>query len=100
MSATILDGRMLARERRARLAEAAAAFTARHGVAPCLAAVLAGGNPASRQYVESKARAAGAAGLRSETFHLAEDATEEEYLDLVRDLNRRAEKKMGVSEGT
>jgi methylenetetrahydrofolate dehydrogenase (NADP+)/methenyltetrahydrofolate cyclohydrolase len=89
--ATILDGRAVARQRRARLAEDVAAFTARHGVAPCLAAILAGGNPASRQYVESKARAAGAAGIRSETFHLGEDAAAGEYLDLLQDLNRRAD---------
>jgi methylenetetrahydrofolate dehydrogenase (NADP+)/methenyltetrahydrofolate cyclohydrolase len=89
VAARVLDGRVVARERRARLAEQVAVFTARHGVAPCLAAILAGGNPASRQYVESKAKAAGAAGIRSETFHLGEDAAPAEYLDLLRDLNRR-----------
>jgi methylenetetrahydrofolate dehydrogenase (NADP+) / methenyltetrahydrofolate cyclohydrolase len=89
--ATILDGRAVARQRRARLAEQVAAFTARYGVAPCLAAVLAGGNPASRQYVESKARAAGMVGIRSETFHLGGDTSEGEYVAVIDELNRRSD---------
>ncbi len=89
MAAKILDGRALAQQRRAQLAEQVAAFTARHGVAPCLAAVLAGANPASRQYVESKVRACGTVGIRSETFQLAGDTSEGDYIALIDDLNRR-----------
>lgn len=66
-------------------------FTERHGVAPCLAAVLAGDDPASRAYVASKAKAAGSAGIRSETFHLPADVPAEEYLALIETLNRRAD---------
>jgi methylenetetrahydrofolate dehydrogenase (NADP+)/methenyltetrahydrofolate cyclohydrolase len=91
VTARILDGRAVAHQRRAQLAEQVTVFTARHGVAPCLAAVLAGGNPASRQYVESKARAAGLVGIRSETFQLAGDTSEGEYVALIDDLNRRAD---------
>ncbi len=89
MAAKILDGRALAQQRRAQLAEQVAAFTARHGVAPCLAAVLAGANPASLQYVESKVRACGTVGIRSETFQLAGDTSEGDYIALIDDLNRR-----------
>ena len=89
MAARILDGRALAQQRRAVLAEEVAAFTARHGVAPCLAAVVVGADPASRQYVESKARAGGMAGIRSETFHLAGDTSASDYFGLIEDLNRR-----------
>ena len=89
MAARILDGRTLAQQRRVLLAGEVAAFTARYGVAPCLAAVLAGADPASRQYVESKARAGGMAGIRSETFHLAGDTSASDYLGLIEDLNRR-----------
>ena len=91
MAARILDGRALAQQRRAKLAEQVTAFTARHGVAPCLAAVLVGANPASRQYVESKARAGGMVGIRSETFQLAGDTPEDDCLALIDDLNRRAD---------
>jgi methylenetetrahydrofolate dehydrogenase (NADP+)/methenyltetrahydrofolate cyclohydrolase len=84
-----LDGNALAEERGARLTEQVAAFTARHGVAPCLAAVLVGANPASRQYVARKARAGATVGIRSETFQLAGDTSEGDYFALIDDLNRR-----------
>jgi methylenetetrahydrofolate dehydrogenase (NADP+) / methenyltetrahydrofolate cyclohydrolase len=89
MPATILDGKALARSRRARLAEEVAAFTARHQVSPCLAAVLVGTNPASRTYVESKARASGEVGMRSETFHLAQETSTAELEALIDHLNER-----------
>jgi methylenetetrahydrofolate dehydrogenase (NADP+)/methenyltetrahydrofolate cyclohydrolase len=89
MAAQILDGTALARERRARLAGQVAEFTQRHGIAPGLAAILVGDNPASRSYVESKARASGRAGIRSETFHLAEDTPVRDVLALVDELNER-----------
>jgi methylenetetrahydrofolate dehydrogenase (NADP+) / methenyltetrahydrofolate cyclohydrolase len=89
VAARILDGRVLAQQRRGPLIEQVGVFTARHRVAPCLAAVLAGANPASRQYVETKARAAGKVGIRSETFQLAGDTSQGDYLALIDDLNRR-----------
>lgn len=89
MTAKILDGRGLAQARSLELARQVAAFTARHRMAPCLAAVLVGADPASKMYVESKARAAGKVGIRSETFHLAGDTTAGDYLALIDDLNRR-----------
>lgn len=60
-------------------------------MAPGLAAVLAGDDPASHAYVASKAKASARAGIRSETFHLPADAPEAEYLDLIDTLNRRAD---------
>jgi len=91
VTAKILDGRALAQARSLELSGQVAAFTARHQVAPCLAAVLVGADPASKMYVESKARAAGRVGIRSETFHLAGDTTAGDYLALIDDLNRRAD---------
>lgn len=89
MTAKILDGIALARARRARVGEEVAAFVARHGVSPCLAAILVGTNPASRAYVESKARACSQAGMRSETFHLAAETSTTDLLTLIDDLNAR-----------
>lgn len=66
-------------------------FTERHGIAPCLAAVLAGDDPASHAYVASKAKAAGRVGIRSETFALPADVPAAEYFDLIDTLNRRAD---------
>ena len=67
------------------------AFTERHGQAPCLAAVLAGDDPASHAYVASKARASGRVGIRSETYELPADVPAAEYLALIETLNRRAD---------
>jgi len=66
-------------------------FTERHGIAPCLAAVLAGDDPASHAYVASKAKACGRVGIRSETFALPADVPAAEYFDLIDTLNRRAD---------
>ncbi|HYM69164.1 MAG TPA: tetrahydrofolate dehydrogenase/cyclohydrolase catalytic domain-containing protein [bacterium] len=89
MAAKILDGNALMRARRAGLAAEVEAFTARHGVAPCLAAILVGDDPASHSYVKSKARDAGRVGMRSETFQLAASTTAAELLALIDDLNAR-----------
>ena len=66
-------------------------FIERHGIAPCLAAVLAGDDPGSHAYVASKARACGRVGMRSETFHLPADVPRVEYLALIATLNARAD---------
>ncbi len=89
MAAKILDGTALARTRRVHLADQVRAFIERHRIAPCLAAILVGDNPASRSYVESKARACGQVGMRSETFHLAAETSATELLALVDELNAR-----------
>jgi methylenetetrahydrofolate dehydrogenase (NADP+)/methenyltetrahydrofolate cyclohydrolase len=61
------------------------------GIRPGLAAVLAGDNPASKLYVNSKIAACGKLGLAS--FHLTPPAsiTTAELLALVGDLNQREE---------
>jgi len=89
VSAAILDGIALARSRRAALTTQVGEFTERHGTAPCLAAVLAGDDPASQAYVASKAKASGRVGIRSETFHLPAGVPAGEYLALIDTLNRR-----------
>ncbi len=89
MAAKILDGTALARTRRARVAEQVGAFIERHRIAPCLAAILVGDNPASRAYVESKGRACARVGMRSETFHLAADTPASDLLALITELNGR-----------
>ena len=58
MTATILDGKALAEQIRAEIAAQTAEFTQQTGVAPCLAAVLVGENPASQVYVRASKRPA------------------------------------------
>ena len=85
--ANILDGAALGREVRAEVAAGVAEMQEKHGVTPGLAAVLVGGDPASAIYVRNKGRACDEAGMFSEVFHLPEETTQEELLDLVAKLN-------------
>ncbi len=90
MTATILDGKAIAKEIRDELAAEVQAWTAESGVVPCLAAVLVGDDPASEVYVRSKQRACERAGLESRLHRLAADTSEQELLALVDRLNQDA----------
>ena len=64
-AATLIDGTSLATEMRAALAAKIARLKERHGLAPSLAVVLVGEDPASTIYVRNKGRAAEQVGIRS-----------------------------------
>ena len=90
MVATILDGKGIAKQIRAELAEEANTFVQAHGVKPALAAVLVGEDPASEVYVRNKQRACDRVGLVSHLHRLPADATEQELLGLIAGLNEDA----------
>lgn len=85
--ARLIDGKSLAAALRRRVAAAAAELHRGHGIAPGLATVLVGDNPASEIYVRSKGAACAAAGLASFEFRLAADAGAAALLDLITRLN-------------
>ncbi len=87
MTATIIDGKAVARESNVRVAAAVAAFKAARGSAPGLTVVLVGEDPASKVYVGNKEREAKAAGFNSIQHRLPASASEAEVLTLVRRLN-------------
>ena len=87
MTATILSGKAMAKEIEAELAEQVADFVQNNGVAPCLAAVLVGEDPASAVYVKNKRLACERVGLESRLHRLPVETTEEELLGLVAQLN-------------
>lgn len=87
MSASIIDGKALATEVRARIADDVARLHAEHGVQPGLAAVIVGDDPASQVYVGMKHRASEAAGMRSEQHVLPADTPQQDLEALVRQLN-------------
>ena len=87
MNARIIDGKELATELRAEIALRVADFKASHGVAPGLAVVLVGDNPASISYVTAKERACREAGMLSREIRYPADATEAELLDCIARLN-------------
>lgn len=61
---------------------------AKAGIAPCLAVILVGNDPASRVYVNNKKKACAFCGIRSLEFALPEETTQEELLALIDRLNR------------
>jgi methylenetetrahydrofolate dehydrogenase (NADP+)/methenyltetrahydrofolate cyclohydrolase len=87
MVATILDGKGIAKQIRAELAQEAEAFVEAHGYKPVLAAVLVGEDPASEVYVRNKQRACERVGLGSQLHRLPADVAEQELLDLIAGLN-------------
>ena len=87
MTARILDGKAIAREIEAELIEQVADFVQNNGVAPCLAAVLVGDDPASQVYVKNKRLACERIGIDSRLHQLPADTAEEDLLQLIADLN-------------
>ena len=63
------------------------AFVQKNGYAPTLAVVLVGNDPASQSYVNSKKKACLTLGFGHLDYALPEDSTQEELLQLVKDLN-------------
>jgi methylenetetrahydrofolate dehydrogenase (NADP+)/methenyltetrahydrofolate cyclohydrolase len=57
------------------------------GIEPALAVVLVGDDPASTVYVRNKVLRAGEVGIRSLEHRLPGDATQQELLDLIEQLN-------------
>jgi len=90
MSASILDGNKISAELRAEAAAEVRALAAA-GMRPGLAVVLVGNNPASEVYVRGKVKACEETGIFSEKHTPSANASTEELLELVADLNRRDE---------
>lgn len=87
MTARILDGKAIAKQIEAELIEEVAEFVENNGVAPCLAAVLVGEDPASQVYVKNKRLACERIGVDSRLHQLPATTAEEDLLQLVADLN-------------
>jgi methylenetetrahydrofolate dehydrogenase (NADP+) / methenyltetrahydrofolate cyclohydrolase len=91
MTARILSGKEIAEEIKREVAEEVKVLAEKHGFRPCLAVVRVGEDAASAVYVGSKVKTSEELGMISEHHHLAADISHEELLNLVKDLNRRAE---------
>src|ERR1700682_3050206 len=88
MTAAIIDGKLIASELRARVAEEVARLQREHGITPGLAVVLGGSDPASQVYVRSKHKQTQAAGMASFEHVLPADVAQDELLALIGRLNR------------
>ena len=87
MAATIIDGKAMAAEIRAEVAERVRRLKEERGVMPAQAFVLVGDNPASISYVRGKGNACEEVGIQSQTIHLPESTSEAELLELIAKLN-------------
>ena len=83
MKADRIDGKRIAADVRAEVAEGVAEMKARHGIVPGLAVVLVGDDPASAVYVRNKQRAAAEVGMVAEDFSLPAQTGQEELLEHV-----------------
>jgi methylenetetrahydrofolate dehydrogenase (NADP+)/methenyltetrahydrofolate cyclohydrolase len=87
MTATLLDGKAIARDIRVGIKTRAAALRQRYGVTPGLAVVLVGRNPASRLYVNNKIKACAEVGIRSVLHEYPVEVDPAEIVDLINGLN-------------
>ena len=83
----IIDGKAFAEGLRARVGAAVSDIKSNHGIAPSLAVVLVGDDPASQVYVRNKGRAAEAAGIAAADHRLDDAISQEDLLALVSTLN-------------
>ena len=86
MTATIMDGKALAKEIEERLRLEVIAMK-ESGTSPTLATVLVGDDPASAVYVSMKHKAAGRVGINSQSHKLPATTTEQELSALLERLN-------------
>ena len=87
MTATIIDGKLVADRMQEQIAAEAARFKAKHGYQPGLGVVLAGDNPASAQYVRMKSRACEKVGFTSFPHVMTATSTQQEVEAAVAALN-------------
>ena len=83
---TIIDGKALAAELRGEIRERAAKYRAERGGEIGLAVVLVGEDPASQVYVRNKIKACEEAGIKSYSYHLPAETTQQQLEDLIDEL--------------
>ena len=86
MTPTLIDGKKVAADVRARLVKEIEELKAA-GHTPGLAVVLVGEDPASQVYVGSKVKACAELGIYSQKWALPAETTQEELVQLIHQLN-------------
>jgi methylenetetrahydrofolate dehydrogenase (NADP+)/methenyltetrahydrofolate cyclohydrolase len=90
MTAKIIDGVAVSAEMRAEIRQRVDVLKQR-GVTPGLAVIMVGANPASAVYVRNKIRACAEVGIQSFRYDFPADASPQQVLDLIAELNTRAD---------
>ena len=84
----IIDGKRISQEIKDELKEQMGKRRER-GEGRCLAVIQVGKDPASTVYVNNKKKACEYIGIKSLSYELPEEATEQELLSIVEELNGR-----------
>ncbi|MCL6628569.1 MAG: bifunctional 5,10-methylenetetrahydrofolate dehydrogenase/5,10-methenyltetrahydrofolate cyclohydrolase [Armatimonadetes bacterium] len=87
MPAQILDGLAISKAIREEVKAEVERFRSETSVTPHLAVVIVGEDPASKVYVNMKKKAALAAGMISTVHELPENSTQEQVVEIVRQLS-------------
>jgi methylenetetrahydrofolate dehydrogenase (NADP+) / methenyltetrahydrofolate cyclohydrolase len=88
MSAIILDGKAIGREIRAAAKRRVEMLRRAAGVAPGLAVILVGNNPASRLYVNNKMKACAEVGIRTRLIEFEAAVADKAVIAKIAELNR------------
>lgn len=83
----VIDGKKISQEIKDELREKVASLK-NEGREAALAVILVGNDPASTVYVGNKKKACEYIGIRSQSYELAEETSEEELLELIEKLNQ------------
>lgn len=88
MSVQILEGKIFAAKIKDAVKQDIVAFKEKFNVAPGLAVIIVGENPASKVYVANKHRSCGEVGIYSEVIEMPGDSTKEMLLAKIDELNK------------
>ena len=86
--ATIIDGKIVAREVQKQIKDEVEGLERRWGMAPGLAVILVGDDPGSQIYIKNKEKACREVGIKSFEHLLSVTTSEKELLAVVNQLNR------------
>lgn len=88
MSAQLIDGKTIAKQSNAALADQLKQLKANYQSTPCLAVVIVGDDEASQIYVKRKRQKCDKLGIDSQLHHLDNSATQKQLIELVDTLNQ------------
>lgn len=88
--AQIIDGKAISQAVKDEIRQRTAELSAK-GINACLAVILVGEDPASQVYVKNKKKACEYCGIKSLSYELPADTTEEKLLELIDELNERSD---------
>ncbi len=88
--AKLIDGKLISTQIKDEIKEKVAELAAQ-GKEVCLAVIQVGDDPASSVYVGNKKKACAYTGIKSLAYELPEETTEAELLELIDELNERAD---------